>query len=647
MNKKATLFFILILFLLLLVFTNITISLLYSIFIVLFYIDIKKFRSLFYKDKNFTQLEVFSINILLSLGIFQFVWLLASLFLSGISRNIVLLVILVIPILIPKNKELDNFKKRDNETIILLILSFLLTSILYFPFSNLGKTTNNGVAYRAYFSSDYLKHFSVIEKISYSCIPPENPYFKGEKLHYYWMPYSLPSTIFIFKGDIKKVTIGWSILINSLFLLILFFLVYGIFDEKEKYKGVFSFFFTFSPILFLSYEGVYLFISKISNFKINQIWNIAKTYNIDALTRWHWHIPEINTLLRSLFYTPQHLLSLTFFVLYMLLRKKNNLNFLTTIVLLLSSIASSIFIGIGFFIVYFYNIVYEFYSEKERKNKLLKSLLITSFLTFILLIIFYLLKIIVFGERKIIIKLIPVKYWVGFFILNLGIIFVLGIIGGLKKVKTDSLFLSITTLSFIILLVRIEGFESDISLKIAMVLIILLLIATIDLVESIKFKKDILYTIIILLFLPAFITSIIDISNSSDITNKRFTFFIPKNEYLMLKWINKNIDKHTIIQDFPPARENFVSIIPSFSGFQMYIGDRMHGRIFLINEKKYNYRMKKLKSLLRNIKINKDKLKKIGIEYIFWGRKEKQYFKYVPHIKPFKRIKNVFIFKIK
>ncbi len=113
----------------------------------------------------------------------------------------------------------------------------------------------------------------------------------------------------------------------------------------------------------------------------------------------------------------------------------------------------------------------------------------------------------------------------------------------------------------------------------------------------------------------------------------------------MLRWIDKNIPKSKVIQTYPPVRTPFVSIIPSFTGCQMYVGDKMHGRIFLVKEKLYKDRIKRLTFLLKNTEDLKNKCN--NIDYLFWGLKEENYFHKIPKLKVKKKIKKVFLFKIK
>jgi len=651
MNKKISLFYFSSIFLLLLIFTDLLTSSLYILLLILFNLILEK-TSQIKDDKavlsTFTRLII---NSIFALGFFQILWLFFALFSKSMIRTYLIISVLIFLYLFlllkGKSNRFSLSKFNFKEMFIYIFILFVLVIILLFPFKNFGELTQNGLAYRAYFSSDYLKHFSVIKKITDSCIPPQNPYFNGSPLHYYWLPYSFPSFIYCINRNIKDATTGWSIIVNFLFLLVLFHLILCFFKFNKNKKSL-SLIFTFIPVLFLSLEGFYLFITKFNITEIFNILSLTKNYNIDALTRWIWKLPEIDTLLRSLFYTPQHLLSLTFFVTYLFLKKNCVLKNNYTILLIFFSLASSIFIGIGFLIVYSSDIFYDILNSKNKCKKkecfycFIKTISFSAFAMFL----FYLLKILVLNERKIIIKFVPFKFWFLFLFLNFGFIFIFGIVGAILKVKKKSYLLSSSFLLAIILTFRIKGFESDISLKLSLILIILFLITSIEFLTKVfKKKQSFILLLCFFLFSPAIFTSIIDIFNSSDINSHKFTLYIPQDEFILLKWIDKKLPKNTIIQNYPPVREPYVSIIPTFAGRDMFVGDRMHGRIFLTNEKKYNERISLLNNIFKNIEKNRKELKKLNIDYIFWGQKETKYFGYVPKLNRVKKIKNTYIFK--
>lgn len=589
-----------------------------------------------------------AVNFAVGLGCFHFIWVLFSIFFKGKIRVYFLLLCLILVYLslafIKKTKKSHESLFRKRNILTLIIFLIILSAAVCFPFKNIGKNTNQGFAYRAYFSTDYLKHFGVTSKLAYSKIPPENPYFKNEKLHYYWIPYSFPSTIYVFNKNIKNSVLIWSLIVNYIFLTIFFYFIFSFFKRNKK-PYLKSVLISLTPIFFLSFEGIYFLINNAKGNFLNYI-NLGKDYNIDALTRWIWNLPQIDALLRSLLYTPQHLLSLTFLLIYLYFRriKRNHVYFFG--ILFIFSFSTSLFIGIVFLIIYFIDQIHLFFSNRKDFSLTNNSL----FLFFVILSGFFLLavRIIKLGaERHFIVKTIPLEMLIPFLFLNLGFVFILGLIGSVVFSLRSSNFFSIIGIISIISVFRIEGFESDISLKFGLVLILLLTESMLTLLTKVKFKKVSLFCVLFFFFfLGGIFTSGLDVYNSSDITNRKFTLYVNKDEYKLLNWSKKHLPKGKIIQEYPLIREEYFSIIPTFSDCSAFVGDKMHGQIFLIDPNKYRNRVELMEKYFKNISYFKKELSDLGIEYVFWGPSEKERLGYIPECDIFKKYGEAYIFKL-
>jgi hypothetical protein len=70
----------------------------------------------------------------------------------------------------------------------LLLLIWILATVLVIsvPLIHVGSLTSQGYAYRAYFNADFFRNMAVVGSLGSSGIPPNNPYFTGVPLHYYW-----------------------------------------------------------------------------------------------------------------------------------------------------------------------------------------------------------------------------------------------------------------------------------------------------------------------------------------------------------------------------------------------------------------------------------------------------------------------------
>ena len=97
-------------------------------------------------------------------------------------------------------------------------------------------------------------------------------------------------------------------------------------------------------VLAPSLEGAYLWAGR-ARFSFAAFFADGRAYNIDGLTRWLWNLPQIDTLLRSLLYTPQHLLSLAFVLLFLVFADEDPERPWLLSLLLALSLASSFFVG--------------------------------------------------------------------------------------------------------------------------------------------------------------------------------------------------------------------------------------------------------------------------------------------------------------
>jgi hypothetical protein len=577
--------------------------------------------------------ESLVIQSLFGLGLFSFLWLGAA-FVAGAVYPWVLCVLL--PLLAVFSLTTRKIRPASSGTIAFgLIFAFLLVLLTtYLPFSHMGKPQPQGLAYRAYFSSDYLKHFSVVAAVNKAKFPPSNPYFEGENFHYYWLGYATPAFLAKLSGSVSRAMFSWSFTVNFLFLALLLLLVQRICLRHR----VFAYFLA-AASLTTSLEGLYFFINK-SGFHLQKFLSLGSEYNIDALTRWLWHLPQIDTLFRSMLYTPQHLLGIAFLLVFFLVLflDSNKPLFLSAIMAM--TLAASFFIGsllLFAWMVYFLG--REFHLLFRRKNdffSILKSAGAYFLLPGLTVALFQVLQMSEPGWRS---EFFFQKLSLGqialLLVMNIGAVLLTGLAGGIlvrfpsRPFHLTLFFLALLTTLF----VRIRNFENDLSLKLGLVLIIQLVLLTAFLFEKFKSRGLPALLLLLLLILPGTMTLFLDVRNSSDIMNGRYTFYLPVEEKIALDWIRQNTPTAAVVQTFPPAREWNVSIIPSFAGRNMFIGDSLHGRIFQVEEGMYNQRLDILKQHLQNLPAAGPELKRMGVAYLFWGKPEFRYFGYYPPLK--------------
>jgi hypothetical protein len=604
-------------------------------------------RFLFFRENS---LESLFFGTILGLGFFSLFWTGVALFVTGSIRLVLIILVLLLFLAIPTQRQKAALVREERAvtTRQALLLALILLLITYFPLINLGKETPAGSAYRAYFA-DYLKHFAITNALTYRTVPPENPFFKGSKLHYYWIPYALPSTLLTVDHDVEKAVLGFAVTINWLLLSALFMLIHSSW-KKEKGSLVFIHFFTLAPVLFLSFEGLYLVGRKFTTFNPFHFLKLATGYNVDGLTRWWWHTPQIDTLLRTLLYTPQAALSLSFFLVYLFLRRKEGCPAFLPPFLLCASLICNILVGSAFLVFYGFDFLYFAFRQGigQGRGRLFWSRLVHSaaFLAACLGLLFGL-GILQKAGGKFSLLHLPLAALPPYLLLNLGLLLILGLLGALLTWKKEPYLPAGLVIGGIICTLQIEGFPSDISLKMSLVLAILLTLAAVELFTHLQSKRLLwLCGLLVVLCLPGAFTALIDEFNSADIHNKRFTFYLPREEKLLLRWARQSLPADAVVQDYPPARQFDSSLIPTFMARQTYVGDSINGRLFFIDAAAYQARIDQLKRVFANLPASENELKEAGVTHLFWGLVEERTFGYIPKLKIVKRLQNTYLFEI-
>jgi hypothetical protein len=197
----------------------------------------------------------------------------------------------------------------------------------------------------------------------------------------------------------------------------------------------------------------------------------------------------------------------------------------------------------------------------------------------------------------------------------------------------------------LVLFVRIENFESDISLKAGLVLILLLALAFGRLREN-RWTGRAFIPLAALVLLPGLLTLVLDIRNSADIRNRRFTSYVSFDEMRMMEWIRENVPAGRTVQNFPPARTWNLSAVPAFSGRRMFVGDRMHGQIFQVPAEAYERRIEALGREIAALPSSQEALRRMGVDYLLWGEDEARHFKFVPDLPLARKIGRTVLFSL-
>ena len=585
-----------------------------------------------------------TVRSLLSLGLFPYAWLICR-GLAGKAALPALAVLLGVGFLFSMIRKSPGNEAAGKDKHWIVIAFFLVTALAWYPFSRIGFPLDRNYAYRAYFSSDYLKHFSVVESLNQAGLPPANLYFQGEALHYYWLPYATPAFVAFFAGSTAKSMFAFSFTVNFLFLLLLLLMV-----AKTCGRRGWAPYLAVLMVLASSLEGFYLWVVR-ARFSWTGYFRIGRDVNIDGLTRWLWNLPQIDTLLRALLFTPQHLLSLAFLLLFLYVLSQKRERPWALSLCLASSLAASFFVG-GILLI-----SWGLYAAARESAKLIRGRqtlggFLMNLARHFALPIFVLglslgLKMVSFSGSGVMLK--PVKPGEAMVLLglNLGLLTfggAAGLLAGRFQGRAFHALLLAVSLA-LILAVRIANFESDVSLKAGLVAILVLALLTCRLAEAPRAGRLAL-PLALLVILPGLWTLTLDVRNSSDVRNRRFTSYVSFDEMRMLNWVRENIPAKRTVQNFPEARTWNLSAIPAFSGKQMVVGDRMHGRIFQVRPDLYQRRVEDLRRALTGLPATRNDLRRMGVDYLFWGDDERRYFKFDPDLPVMNRIGSTVLYSL-
>src|SRR5262249_21703644 len=84
---------------------------------------------------------------------------------------------------------LPRFTRTDTVAVLLALL--IVPAVVARPYSLVGADLPDGRAYRAYFTADFVWEMAVVSEVSKGDVPPRNPYFVNDDLHYYWLMHLL------------------------------------------------------------------------------------------------------------------------------------------------------------------------------------------------------------------------------------------------------------------------------------------------------------------------------------------------------------------------------------------------------------------------------------------------------------------------
>ena len=204
----------------------------------------------------------------------------------------------------PARRLAGRFRLPVTEThdlIALALVLLLVPLVAGLPFAHVGELGPDGQDYRAYFTADYVWRRAVVIELAKGDALPVNPYFRGDALHYYWMPHVLSGVQYRFAGawaTLDELLLIRSISIDAALVAFLYGMVRTFTVRPWAAAGGVAF-----VVLASSFEGLYAMVEFMRNgAAIREVRNL----NIDAVTRWWFQGIPIDGLQRLLFYQPHH-----------------------------------------------------------------------------------------------------------------------------------------------------------------------------------------------------------------------------------------------------------------------------------------------------------------------------------------------------
>ncbi|HSE41776.1 MAG TPA: hypothetical protein VLH08_13515, partial [Acidobacteriota bacterium] len=197
----------------------------------------------------------------------------------------------------------------------ILILSTIFIFLIIFPHTQAGKTSADGLQYHDLYSTVFFKHVSITSELTKN-IPPENPFFFGEKLHYYWLFYIFPAIAHnALNIPIEEALflLTWAITITALFSILILIHAFSTRTTDLLMAA--------TPLLFAySYDGIIV----LANLQQSaQPLSKFTSVNIDAAARTYLSTPEVIGVYRAFVFDPHHMFAICLMTLSFLLFKRS------------------------------------------------------------------------------------------------------------------------------------------------------------------------------------------------------------------------------------------------------------------------------------------------------------------------------------
>ena len=199
---------------------------------------------------------------------------------------------------------LPSWSGPEARTLILLLL--LVPAVFVFPYKNLGARDAEGNRfYRAYFTADFIWHTALTAELTKYEMPPVNPYLGDRTIQYYWTYFLLPAVI-VQEGPRGLHDVETALKVNALCSGLLFLAALILATWAVSLSAAGTALAVLLAVMSASAEGLYAWWDLVSRGRsIAGLTNL----NIDAVTAWEFRGLRVDSLVRSMWYNPQHSMS--------------------------------------------------------------------------------------------------------------------------------------------------------------------------------------------------------------------------------------------------------------------------------------------------------------------------------------------------
>lgn len=534
-----------------------------------------------------------------------------------------------------------------------LILVLVITAG---PFLNVGRRVGDSYVYAPYFNRDFFRNVAFGAELAKGAIPPTNPYFNGETLHYYWFQMVFPALIYKLSG--MSVALEDIFLLSTLLINITFVFVFVHFLRRFVKR---------IPALIIVLGLALVAESYQAPFKA--MLSLSAQYALEGTWLGAVALPPVGYFFQSLLYLPHHFAALVaLLVVVSLLLEQTTHNqgkraLAVAVILVLSGGFSFFITAFGFLWAGSYwalQALREMYAlVKDRESEQRRSSFVAPILSGIIISIAGLvtygtldsLEMLLGGGNAWYINvskfqlLAPLHFFV-----MLGPMSVLGLSGFVicvrnQRIRSRSyglLWLLLSVLVLITFLVPKDLPAWEISQKLGIVLRIPVLVLSgifLDYLLNRGIRQRRIAWVVLLLFCASAVPNLLayqyvhlNVSNSSLLT------YIGAPERKAAEWIRTHTPLDAIVQSCPGgqtsvgsyyrAGEDTYSLIPVFGERQTAVGDAQFARYYLPRSRYQEVDARSTE--IDRIYEEPDRLDVLGvlekfqIDYLYWGASERQ-----------------------